>query len=233
MDMSSYDRTPPSSPLGHTPFTTDTETLLRARPKVPSQLYTDLQDWQTRLVRIRPGTEGSALHLDLVVVDIVHVEGVVIHGSTELITYDALSYSWGYLEAASAVFCNAHTCKVSSSLSDAFRAIRLPSKSRYLWVDAFCINQADTSEKSVQVQKMNLIFAKAQRVLVWLGNLQVAWRVQAIVADTSSDHWHLAGRLTEEVQACAWFKRTWIRQEVFCARQVPSFQRKQASLGLQ
>jgi thiamine pyrophosphate-dependent acetolactate synthase large subunit-like protein len=40
---------------------------------------------------------------------------------------------------------------------------------RILWVDAICINQHDNDEKGQQVQSMAKIYAKASRVIVWLG----------------------------------------------------------------
>jgi hypothetical protein len=40
---------------------------------------------------------------------------------------------------------------------------------QYLWVDAICINQNDTAERSIQVPLMGSIYADANSVLVWLG----------------------------------------------------------------
>jgi hypothetical protein len=40
---------------------------------------------------------------------------------------------------------------------------------RIVWVDAICIDQTNTAEKSQQVQSMAKIYAKASRVIVWLG----------------------------------------------------------------
>jgi hypothetical protein len=38
-----------------------------------------------------------------------------------------------------------------------------------LWIDALCINQADTAERNAQVQRMGALYARADRVLAWLG----------------------------------------------------------------
>lgn len=38
-----------------------------------------------------------------------------------------------------------------------------------MWADAICINQADLSERSQQVSLMSTIYAKAERVLAWIG----------------------------------------------------------------
>jgi hypothetical protein len=40
---------------------------------------------------------------------------------------------------------------------------------RIIWIDAICINQDDNGEKGQQVQTMAKIYAKASRVIVWLG----------------------------------------------------------------
>jgi len=38
-----------------------------------------------------------------------------------------------------------------------------------MWVDAICINQVDQKEKEDQIPLMAEIYAKARRVVVWLG----------------------------------------------------------------
>jgi hypothetical protein len=57
----------------------------------------------------------------------------------------------------------------------------------YLWIDALCINQDDTQERSNQVSNMREIYHRAKRVVVWLDGddqelptalsiLEVAWK---------------------------------------------------------
>lgn len=41
-----------------------------------------------------------------------------------------------------------------------------------LWIDAFCINQADVDEKRHQVLLMHRIYSSARKVIVWLGPAQ-------------------------------------------------------------
>jgi hypothetical protein len=38
-----------------------------------------------------------------------------------------------------------------------------------IWVDALCINQEDGKEEGIQVHKTKPIYARASRVIVWLG----------------------------------------------------------------
>ncbi|KAK7735765.1 hypothetical protein SLS63_003723 [Diaporthe eres] len=40
---------------------------------------------------------------------------------------------------------------------------------QYLWIDAICINQGDNVEKSSQVAMMDVIYSRAETVVVWLG----------------------------------------------------------------
>ncbi|KAH6633778.1 hypothetical protein C7974DRAFT_471838 [Boeremia exigua] len=60
----------------------------------------------------------------------------------------------------------------------------------YFWIDAICINQADDSEKALQVAQMGEIFQAAEHVIIWLGRefhdrhdnteeiLQGSWRLE-------------------------------------------------------
>jgi Heterokaryon incompatibility protein (HET) len=63
--------------------------------------------------------------------------------------------------------------------------MREDKRQGYIWADAICINQIDTSEKTEQVPLMADIYERAELVLVWLGkdednvrlgyNLMVEW----------------------------------------------------------
>lgn len=89
--------------------------------------------------------------------------------------YDALSYFWGTTEFDQVINLGSGSSEpekelqISPNLFDALQRLRLPTSSRRLWVDAICINQKDEAERSSQVVKMREIFARAQRVAIWLG----------------------------------------------------------------
>jgi hypothetical protein len=60
--------------------------------------------------------------------------------------------------------------EVTPNLALALRYLRRTSSSRTLWIDALCINQDDKDdEKTTQIQRMDLIYANASPVVVWLG----------------------------------------------------------------
>jgi hypothetical protein len=61
------------------------------------------------------------------------------------------------------------TFAVTQNLHAALKRLRLQHQSRLLWVDAICINQDDTSEKSFQVAMMSEIYSKTIKGLLWLG----------------------------------------------------------------
>jgi hypothetical protein len=89
------------------------------------------------------------------------------------------------------IVCDGKTISVTQSLFDALLQLRrlimrkldaesqglryyetLPvSRSKHLWIDAICINQDDVDEKSLQVPLMNKIYASAQYVFAWIGEL--------------------------------------------------------------
>ncbi|KAK4133862.1 hypothetical protein BT67DRAFT_32895 [Trichocladium antarcticum] len=61
------------------------------------------------------------------------------------------------------------TLQAPPNLSLALRHLRLETRSRPLWIDALCINQADEDEKRMQIQRMDWVYANASLVIVWLG----------------------------------------------------------------
>ena len=57
---------------------------------------------------------------------------------------------------------------VTPNLDFALRHIRLPTEIRVLWVDALCIDQANTIEKGHQISLMRDIYQNCQTDLAWL-----------------------------------------------------------------
>jgi hypothetical protein len=63
--------------------------------------------------------------------------------------------------------------EISPNLSNILRWLRDTSSVRNLWVDAICINQNNTDEKSKQVTEMWKIYSLANKVKTWLGESDV------------------------------------------------------------
>ena len=88
-------------------------------------------------------------------------------------TYEALSYVWGSPEDPKSILVRegnaTQSLPVRSNLYLALQHLRYAHSSRWLWIDALCINQSDIKERGKQVQRMRSIYTCARRVIVWLG----------------------------------------------------------------
>lgn len=67
--------------------------------------------------------------------------------------------------------------KITRNLDDALRKLRLKKESRYLWVDAICINQEDVHERGHQVRLMRAIYKNAKATLIWIGRDDVEYDI--------------------------------------------------------
>ncbi|KAL8734051.1 MAG: hypothetical protein Q9166_001812 [cf. Caloplaca sp. 2 TL-2023] len=133
----------------------------------------------TRLLLLAPGIAQNPLACSLMIVDIQNAPA-----------FEALSYSWGREPASQPLWCDGWPMPIKMNLDLALRNLRLPNQARRLWVDALCINQADTDERSRQVRYMRLMYKYAARTIVWLGlktpGLEDVFRLAQMVADIRS-----------------------------------------------
>lgn len=58
---------------------------------------------------------------------------------------------------------------ITQSLITALRYLRYEKQKRNLWIDALCLNQADTKELGQQVPRMGEIYRLAYTGTAWLG----------------------------------------------------------------
>jgi hypothetical protein len=93
--------------------------------------------------------------------------------------YEALSYTWELEDDLSdnrvhhTILCEGQTLSAAPNLFAALKRLRgVAEERRTLWIDALCINQRDNAERSQQVQIMDVVYSKAERVVVWLGEEQ-------------------------------------------------------------
>ncbi|CAN9255857.1 unnamed protein product [Alternaria alternata] len=189
--------------------------------------YSKIHEWQTRLALIKPSEDPSAyLELSLVVVDLVDLNtGAIINHDT-LVTYDALSYAWGTAVPSMKCVCDGNTILLRDNLDSALKFLREPQDARYVWIDFLCINQDDLVEKAVQIPRMKNIYSKASTVIAWLGeSLPVENMIRRCNEEcgpnmeplTCSNH---KDELWSSIFDFAWFRRTWVRQEVFAAERL-------------
>jgi len=83
--------------------------------------------------------------------------------------YEALSYVWGSPCSDFHVLCHGKILQITENCDAALRRLRSRSRSRALWVDSICIDQASNEERSEQVKLMAEIYRRARRILMWLG----------------------------------------------------------------
>ncbi|RGP80078.1 heterokaryon incompatibility [Fusarium longipes] len=95
-------------------------------------------------------------------------------GSLTSCTYEALSYTWGTEDGdaslSQSIYCDGAIIKVSKNCEKALRRLRLRTEERVLWIDAICIDQTNHGERGRQVALMDLIYLRARRVVIWLGD---------------------------------------------------------------
>lgn len=84
-------------------------------------------------------------------------------------SFEALSYTWGTAPADVPVSLEGRNFFVSADLESLIRHLRHMDRSRAIWIDAICLNQADDTEKSAQIPIMHLIYQRATQVVVHLG----------------------------------------------------------------
>ncbi|KAL8334485.1 hypothetical protein RB598_008978 [Gaeumannomyces tritici] len=162
----------------------------------------------------------------------------VVDCDRDLVSYEALSYTWGDGEMTRQLYISVGegwgVLRVTENLWTALHRFRKKSKPRVIWADAVCINQGDVEEKDSQIPGMVDIYRSAKRVLVWLGSDGETEKTMARVGALGNLILRRESRLsaedTSELARCAcallsmpWFSRRWIIQEVVFSPDVVLF----------
>lgn len=119
-----------------------------------------LQGRRIRLIQVLPDSDSSTLSVQLV------------ERNLDESVFEALSYVWGDQTGKKRIKCNGKRAKIGANLHAALKEIRRRKSVRLLWADQICINQSDIREKNHQVRLMSDIYARADRVIIWLGEQQ-------------------------------------------------------------
>ena len=147
-------------------------------------------------------------------------------------TYEALSYVWGtHTKEKVEITVDGYCFFIAPNLAHALKALRHPTLTRVLWVDAICIDLPNNDERSHQVMMMQHIYKTATSTLVYLGeptehtetDMQ---HLQAFIqpyAQGKEAPWsHIAipnlERSINNILTRPWFERMWTIQEAVLAR---------------
>ncbi|KAK0115596.1 hypothetical protein ONS96_014045 [Cadophora gregata f. sp. sojae] len=202
-------------------------------PSKPTYQYAPLPTTtpSIRLAHISPGPPSSPLSITLHPVPLF---------TTPPSLYEALSYTWGPPTPKSHIQLHGLTLPVTPSLSLALHRLRLPDRERIVWIDALCIDQSSTLEKTSQVRMMREIYERASRVVVWLGPadgtsktcVEFLRRVALLnfPSRQAEENW-LVGFMNEPSNDAVWkalfdftrreyWRRMWIVQEIVTAKKL-------------
>jgi len=180
---------------------------------VSQYVYSPILTGQIRLLRLMPSADDStAVHGQL-------VHYPLLSSCRTSHPFEALSYTWGSLSQDHYVCLGDKKLSVTANLHSALLRLRDPVLERVMWIDAVCINQQDTTERSDQVRIMAVIYSRASRVVVWLGESEND-------SDRAVEVIHLAaigqskdesGKSQEKSQDAviallrrSWFRRVWV-----------------------
>ncbi|KAK8133188.1 hypothetical protein PG999_001361 [Apiospora kogelbergensis] len=151
------------------------------------------------------------------------------------VNYDALSWCWGTSPPQYALMVRkgevTYKLKIKRELALALKYLRYRHKTRILWVDAVCINQANPSERNHQVQMMSRIYTRARMVCNWLGEhtedskIAIEFIRKEVMELRNIETLCTEKRYTRKWQALQmlmqteWFSRRWVVQEIALAKQ--------------
>ncbi|KAH8783438.1 heterokaryon incompatibility protein-domain-containing protein [Diaporthe sp. PMI_573] len=125
------------------------------------------------------------------------------------ITYAALSYTWGSARDAIEISLNGARLYITKNLRTALQRFRDDRLDSWLWIDAICIDQSNSSEKAWQVIEMREIFSRASVVYIWLG-------LGCAESDFAMDFVSRLGPTALACDAAILWNNTTMKEEVSC-----------------
>ncbi|KAK0729595.1 heterokaryon incompatibility protein-domain-containing protein, partial [Lasiosphaeris hirsuta] len=173
----------------------------------------DLTKNQIRLLTLLPGSRNSPLVCTSYLVAL-----------SDKPSYTALSYVWGDATDRLLIQLNGETkLAITRSLHTALENLRDNNSSPItLWIDALCINQSHTAEKSHQIQLMGDIYKNASQTCIWLGpespDSDLAMHLIRHLDGNDLSNPHNSPSPTglqaiANLQSRPWWSRVWVIQE--------------------
>ncbi|KAK5169173.1 uncharacterized protein LTR77_006482 [Saxophila tyrrhenica] len=83
--------------------------------------------------------------------------------------YETISYCWGDLAPEARLELDGNELIIPASAVAALRRVRLPDRTRLLFLDVLCIDQTNLEERAQQVSIMNDIYSSSAGNLIYLG----------------------------------------------------------------
>ena len=172
------------------------------------------QPHSIRLLQLLPRKEDpSSLRCTL-------VDYPLRHSDNSYHLYEALSYVWGSEDKPQSIIIDDQNLAITQNLYVVLLHLQNHSFSRTIWVDAVCINQGDEKEKEHQIPLMAEIYAKASRVLVWLGDAEdcgdQALKAICCAAQPAAKHLPHSESTRHQILKLLerpWFRRIWVREQ--------------------
>lgn len=176
-----------------------------------------------RLAVLKPGTGSRVIEIEL------------IWESTKSPRrdYKCLSYCWQTKTQDASILVDGYRFDITKTLLGALRSLRKARASVLIWIDQICINQSDDIERAHQVSIMKLIYSRARKVVIWLGEFERSGKLCEYAKKTkrSSDdtsRFALKGLLPtrhlhssmQQLLDRPWFSRVWVISEVCLASQM-------------
>ncbi|OJI81925.1 hypothetical protein ASPTUDRAFT_933778 [Aspergillus tubingensis CBS 134.48] len=202
-------------------------------------IYRDLNDREFRLLILCSAPNKYHPLIARLQKNMFQKEASNIDSLNEKRDYAALSYSWGDGSADHHIYLlpegtdrieDSFSLPIRENLFCALHRLRRKDENVTLWVDALCIDQENTAEKTSQLGCMPDIYSQARMVCIWLGESDNERRsdkamdfipqlvdMATLDANTDAkDHAHQWAALSELTRD-PWFARRWIVQEISLA----------------
>jgi hypothetical protein len=175
--------------------------------------YSHLSPSSIRLLRLLPsGDNLEHLRCEL-------FEYPLQHSDKSSHPYEALSYVWGSEDKPKSITVNDQNLHITQNLYTVLLRLQDHLCSRVIWIDAICIDQANKKEKEDQIPLIVEIYAKARRVVVWLGEAEDegdrALEEIRLIGEGIPIHLSNAKPFRQGISKLLqrpWFRRIWVRQ---------------------
>lgn len=186
---------------------------------IPAFEYSSLSNetHEIRLIRIQSSQDS-----EIVKCSIEHVQ------PTNDLSYDCLSYTWGeQTRDRHDVLLNSQSFTVGHNLWTFLYTARKHGYTKKIFIDAICIDQSDTVEKSRQVRLMSEIYARATRVIVWLGFNDREANICGLLHDEHVKH-HVLRLIHDDswrailtrTRTAEYWQRAWVWQEMLLTKRL-------------